>query len=132
MPDFTLTTTADAPAEEVWKLLFDPTRFPEWWAGIGTTRLDGPGAFTMWCDGSPDDPMPQRLRTDRRSGQVMVSCQVNEIGFTWQLSELGDATGISVHVDIAQAKAFQFDRTREIIAASLPALVALAEGRSSA
>ena len=42
MPGFTLTAAAAAPVEEVWKLLFDPTRFPEWWAGIATARAEGP------------------------------------------------------------------------------------------
>ena len=43
MPEFTLTARAAAPVEEVWKLLFDPTRFPEWWAGIETVQVESPG-----------------------------------------------------------------------------------------
>lgn len=27
-----------APPEEVWKLLYDPARFPEWWAGIAAVE----------------------------------------------------------------------------------------------
>ncbi len=30
MPSFVLTARAQAPVEEVWKLLHDPARFPEW------------------------------------------------------------------------------------------------------
>jgi uncharacterized protein YndB with AHSA1/START domain len=30
MPGFELSATSSAPVEEVWKLLFDPSRFPEW------------------------------------------------------------------------------------------------------
>ena len=30
MPGFELTTDCRAPVEEVWKLLFDPDRFPDW------------------------------------------------------------------------------------------------------
>ena len=31
-----------APVEEVWKLLYDPARFPEWWEGIETRRAHAP------------------------------------------------------------------------------------------
>ena len=33
MPGFALSAECGAPVEEVWKLLFDPARFPEWWVG---------------------------------------------------------------------------------------------------
>jgi uncharacterized protein YndB with AHSA1/START domain len=127
MPEFTLTATADAPVEEVWKLLFDPTRIPEWWAGIESVRLEGADTYTLWFDGMPDLALPQQMRAERREGRVTMSCRVNEVEFTWQLTELGDGTGISVHVVIAPAKAYQFDRARELLAVSLPTLAALAE-----
>jgi uncharacterized protein YndB with AHSA1/START domain len=131
MPEFTLTATADAPVEEVWKVLFDPTRIPEWWAGIESVRLEGPGAYTLWFDGMPDFAMPQQMRAERREGRVTMSCQVNEVEFTWQLTERGHGTGISVHVVIAPAKAYQLDGAREILALSLPTLAALAEEGAS-
>jgi uncharacterized protein YndB with AHSA1/START domain len=127
MPGFTLTAPAAAPVEEVWKLLFDPTRFPEWWAGIATARAEGAGAYTIWPDGQPDYPMPQQMRADRGAGRVAMSCKVNDIEFSWQLAENGDGTGITVRVVIAPASAHQLDRTRELLAASLPRLAALAE-----
>jgi uncharacterized protein YndB with AHSA1/START domain len=127
MPEFTLTATADAPVEEVWKLLFDPTRIPEWWAGIESVRLEGADTYTLWFDGMPDLALPQQMRAERREGRVTMSCRVNEVEFTWQLTELGDGTGISVHVVIAPAKAYQVDRARELLAVSLPTLAALAE-----
>src|SRR6185312_14618713 len=46
MPGFTLSGTARAPVEEVWKLLFDPTRFPEWWAGVERVRTGANGEYT--------------------------------------------------------------------------------------
>ena len=59
--------TAAAPPEDVWKILYDPARFPEWWAGVETVE---PGAepadpdaaigYTMYPAGQPDFPMPQR------------------------------------------------------------------------
>ena len=95
MPGFTLTAPAAAPVEEVWKLLFDPTRFPEWWAGIATARAAEAGAYTIWPDGQPDYPMPQQMRADRGAGRVAMSCKVNDIEFSWQLAENGDGTGIT-------------------------------------
>ena len=127
MPGFTLTATAASPVEEVWKLLFDPTRFPEWWAGIATARVAEAGAYTIWPDGQPDYPMPQLMRADRGAGRVAMSCKVNDIEFSWQLAENGDGTGSTVRVVIAPASAHQLDRTRELLAASLPTLAALAE-----
>ena len=62
MPGFTLTRTTQAPVEEVWKLLFDPTRFPEWWAGVEAVRTGRPGEFTVWHEDHVDFPMPQQLR----------------------------------------------------------------------
>ena len=41
MPTFDRQATSTAPAEEVWKLLYDPPRFPEWWAGIERVELAG-------------------------------------------------------------------------------------------
>ena len=39
-----------APVEEVWKLLYDPARLPEWWEGVETVEThgtDGKGDFTI-------------------------------------------------------------------------------------
>jgi uncharacterized protein YndB with AHSA1/START domain len=127
MPGFTLTGYADAPAEEVWKLLFDPTRFPEWWRGIETVRREGEGAFVMWPDGYPDFPMPQRLRTDQAHGRVMISCQVSDIDVTWQLAEHAHGTAIEVRVELPDAEAHRLVGQRAAIRDSLAALAALAE-----
>jgi len=39
MPSFHDTATSTAPPEQVWKLLYDPSRFPDWWEGIGTVEV---------------------------------------------------------------------------------------------
>ena len=79
MPGFALSAQCRAPVEEVWKLLFDPARFPQWWAGIETVRPGPSGEFTQWPTGYPDFPMPQKLRVDQADERVTVSCQVSDI-----------------------------------------------------
>jgi len=114
MPGYTLTGRAQAPVEDVWKLLFDPTRFPEWFTGV-----EG--------DGLPDFPMPQVMRTDRVNGRVLMSCQVTDIDFAWQLAVDGDGTGITLRVTAAEPKASVLAEKRPSLAASVVALAALAE-----
>ena len=94
MPGFTLTGRATAPVEDVWKLLFDPGRFPEWWQGIETVEVASPGDFT------------------------------------WQLAEDGDATTITVAVELPAREAERLDGQRELISASIAALARLAEAGS--
>ena len=91
MPGFALSAQCRAPVEDVWKLLFDPARFPDWWVGVETVRPDAPGEFTQWPAGYPDFPMPQKLRVDHANERVTVSCQVSDIEFTWQLAEAAAA-----------------------------------------
>jgi uncharacterized protein YndB with AHSA1/START domain len=127
MPGFALSAGCRAPVEEVWKLLFDPTRFPEWWVGIETVRTDGPGAYTQWPSGYPDFPMPQKLRVDQANDRVTVSCQVSDIDVVWQLTEGGRGTAIQVTVSLPEHEAHRLDGERQLIAESLRRLTALAE-----
>ena len=127
MPGFTATAECRAPVEEVWKLLFDPARFPEWWAGIETVHKDSPGKFTQWPTGYPEFPMPQELRVDEANERVTISCQVSDIDFVWQLSEAGSGTSVSVHVTLPEREAHRLDGQHQVIAESLRRLTALAE-----
>jgi uncharacterized protein YndB with AHSA1/START domain len=130
MPGFTLTANSRAPAEEVWKLLFDPARFPDWWAGIQTVRKDTPGEFTQWPTGYPDFPMPQKLRVDQANERVTISCQISDIDIVWQLTESGTGTAIQVTVSLPDREARRLDDQHQIIEESLRHLTALAEAAS--
>ena len=44
MPSFHDTAISSAAPEDVWKLLYDPSRFPDWWAGIESLMRAHPGA----------------------------------------------------------------------------------------
>jgi uncharacterized protein YndB with AHSA1/START domain len=129
MPTFDDATTTSAPVEEVWKLLYDPARFPEWWEGIETTESggrDGGGDFTAYPTGYPDFPMPQQLRADGDGHRVTVSCLVSDLVFEWRLEPLPDGTRIGVHVEIPEAEAARLDDQRGAVSASLRSLAALA------
>ena len=130
MPSFDDTTVTRAAPEEVWKILYDPYRFPEWWSGMETiehaeTGADGT-AFTMYPTGYPDFPMPQSMRTVTSDRRVVVSCLVSDMLFAWTLEPYADGTRISVHVDIPEGEAHRLDGQRGIISASLTGLAGLA------
>lgn len=131
MPEFTLTGRTDAPVEDVWKLLFDPSRFPEWWDGFDAAVPDGPGAFTFWPTGYPDYPMPQRMRTDEAAGRVTISCQVNDVGFAWRLTADGAGTAVEVRAELAESEAHRTDGLRAMLEASIRSLTALAEAQQA-
>ena len=133
MPSFDDIATTSAPPEEVWKVLYDPVRFPEWWTGIESVEAeptaDGTQGYTMFPDGYPDFPMPQVLRTSQNEGLVTISCLVSDLVFEWRLEPADDASGtrIRVHVEIPEAEAGRLDGQREVISSSLTALARLAE-----
>jgi uncharacterized protein YndB with AHSA1/START domain len=132
MPSFDEARHIAAAPEEVWKLLYDPARFPEWMEGIATVTdrgADGEGeTFTQYPEGYPDFPMPQRMRTDHDAGRVVVSCLVSYLEFRWVLSDLGDGrTGVDVHADIPEEESHRLAHTQAAVRASLEKLAALAE-----
>jgi hypothetical protein len=127
LPTFDDATTTTAPVEEVWKLLYDPTRFPEWWEGIETVDPEGSeGDFTMYPTGYPDFPMPQALRTDGDGRRLTISCLVSYLVFEWRLEALDAGTRIAVHVEIPDQEAHRLDTQRGVVSASLRSLATLA------
>lgn len=130
MPSFHDTAKSTAAPEEVWKLLYDPSRFPDWWAGIGTVEVTSEGEYTMYPDGYPNFPMAQVLETERDQQRVTVSCLVSDLRFQWRLDPEGESTRITVDVEVPDAEAHRLDTQREIITASMKRLAELAaDGR---
>jgi uncharacterized protein YndB with AHSA1/START domain len=128
MPSFTDTTTSDAPPEEVWKLLYDPSRFPDWWAGIGTVDVESDGEYTMYPEGYPDFPMAQLLDTRRDEQRVTVSCLVSDLRFEWRLEPADPGTRITVDVEIPEAESHRLESQRGVISESMRRLAKLAVG----
>jgi uncharacterized protein YndB with AHSA1/START domain len=128
MPSFHDSAQSAAPPEEIWKLLYDPRRFPDWWAGIETVDLpaDGNGDFTMYPEGYPDFPMGQVLDTRRDEQRVTVSCLVSDLRFEFRLEPRPGGTLVSVDVEIPAAEAHRLDTQRAVITTSLRRLADLA------
>jgi len=128
VPSFHDSIESAAAPEEVWKLLYDPAQFPNWWAGIETVEVDDERRYTMYPDGYPDFPMAQLLDTQRDAQRVTVSCLVSDLRFEWRLEAAGDATKITVDVEIPDAEAHRLEAQRDVISASLRRLAELAAG----
>jgi uncharacterized protein YndB with AHSA1/START domain len=119
MPSFHDSARSGAPPEDVWKLLYDPSRFPEWWAGIGTVEVKSEGEYTMYPEGYPDFPMAQLLDMQTDGHGVTVSCLVNDLRFEWRLEPDGAGTRISVDVEIPEREGHRLERQRELITTSI-------------
>jgi uncharacterized protein YndB with AHSA1/START domain len=129
VPSFREVATTAAAPEEVWKLLYDPARFPDWWAGIGSIEVGGEGRYTLYPDGYPEFPMPQLLDTRRDQQRVTVSCLVSDLRFEWRLEPDGEGTRITVEVEIPDAEAHRLAGQRDVIGESMKRLATLAAGR---
>jgi uncharacterized protein YndB with AHSA1/START domain len=126
MPAFDDSITTAASPEDVWMLLYDPLRFPEWWFGIERTTAGGDGDYTMFVEGYPDFPMPQELDARKEDSRVTISCMVSDLVFQWHLEPVDGGTKISVHVDIPDREAGRLDMQRGVIESSLRRLGELA------
>jgi hypothetical protein len=104
----------------------DPSRYPQWWAGVEAVSTGPDDGFTLWPTSYPDFPMPQRLRTEPADGRVVISCLVSDLEFRWQLSVLPGGTGIEVTVRLPEAEAHRLPAQQEAIERSLAKLVRLA------
>ena len=126
MPHIDDAVLVPAPLEEVWKLVHDPTRYPEWWTGIGGIAEPAEDGFTMYPDGWPDYPMPQRLRSSSADGRVTISCLISDLEYRWQLTAEGERTRVEVHVDIPEVEAHRLEVQTAAMSSALGRLTRLA------
>ncbi len=131
MPIFDDETTTTAAPREVWKILYDPLRFSDWWSGFASVAAGdasgGRGDVTVYPDGYPDFPMPQIVETRAVDRRVVVSCTVSDLVFDWRLEPLDPGTRISVHVEIPEKEVARLATQREVVTTSLGRLAELAE-----
>jgi uncharacterized protein YndB with AHSA1/START domain len=126
---FDHSATSEAPPQEVWKLLYDPARFTEWWDGMQTTEL-GDGEFVFTPDEQPDLRVPHLIDTRRDEDAVVISCLRHDVVFEWRLAPVpgGDGTHITVRLEAPDEKARIFANQRRAIAISVERLAELAAG----
>jgi hypothetical protein len=119
-----MTTTA-APPEEVWKLLYDPSRFASWWSGVRAAERMRDGRVVFHRDGGA--AMPSLLTTDRAAGQITVSCMKLDVRYEWLLSPLErGGTRISARCTLPEDEAARHQTYRAAVALSLRRLAVLA------
>jgi len=131
VPEFDDSLVSAATPLDVWRILYDPLRFAEWWSGFdratsGDAR-GGDGDVTLWPAGYPDFALPQKVDSRADEHRVVVSCTVSDLCFDWQLEPLAGGTRISVHVGIPASEAARESTQREVVSTSLRRLARLAE-----
>ncbi len=127
MPGFTEVAHCRAGAVEVWKLLCDPARFAEWWAGTDRMERGEDGAVTRFASAWPDFAYPLEVSTTG-SGAVMISCLVSGIRWGWVLEPLPAGCAVRVSVEVPEQEAARLDDQRREVRDSLARLVAVAGG----
>jgi uncharacterized protein YndB with AHSA1/START domain len=128
VPEFDDQIHCAAPPIEVWKLLHDPARLPEWWAGVARTEQAADGAVTRYMEQWPDFAYPTRIETRQEGSRVIISCLLSDIEHRWTLepAEAGGCTA-RIHVTIPDQEAPRLEALRREVAASLPRLAAAAD-----
>jgi uncharacterized protein YndB with AHSA1/START domain len=112
-----------APPEEVWKLLYDTSRFASWWEGVqAVDDRDGRLVFETAGDG----PMPQRIRRDAAGARVVVSCLALGIEFQWSLTPHRGGTRIAARCELPEGQEQRAEPQHAALAASLRRLAELA------
>lgn len=126
---FELRVACRAPALEVFKLLHDPSRFPDWWEGMERVEATAGSAdevrrfMSQW----PEFAYPTRLSHTGADGGVRISCLLSDIVHDWRIEPDPDGCVVRVSVELPAAEAAREGSQRGEAAASLRNLVALAE-----
>jgi uncharacterized protein YndB with AHSA1/START domain len=126
MPEFEDVRLCRAPASEVWKLLFDPARFPEWWAGMDRVEQSADG-ITRYMAAWPDFAYPTQVLTRTEESRVVISCMLSDIVHEWSLEPADVGCAVRIRIDVPEQEAARLGAVAVESTESLERLVALAE-----
>lgn len=127
MPEFRDVRLCNAPASEVWKLLFDPTRFPEWWAGMDRVEQSS-DTITRYMSAWPEFPYPTQVVARTEDSRVVISCMLSDIVHEWTLEPADAGCAIRVRIEVPDNEAARLEAVTDETRESLTRLVRLAEG----
>lgn len=131
MPSFEISATCRARPEEVFKLLWDPSRFPDWWAGMDRVEAAGEGNVNRYMSAWPDFAYPTRVTAGRDTSNITISCLLSDIAHEWGLSPHQAGCEVHVRVDVPEVEASRLDDQRTEVNTSLERLIALAEAETT-
>jgi hypothetical protein len=130
MVDFHAEAECRAPARTVWKLLYDPRRFAEWWPGWERVEAGTDGSVTRYDARWPDFAYPNSITSDSTGNRIVVSCMLSDIIYTWAISPQSDGCRLSVMVAIPDTEAAPADEAIATASTALANLVACAQRAS--
>jgi hypothetical protein len=133
MPVFETEASCRASAVEPWKLLYDPARFPEWWAGTARVETSGDDdSVTRYMEAWPDFAYPTQVTRHADGSRIVVSCLLSNIVHEWSLTPAPVGCVVHVRVELPEAEAHRLDAVRAEVIPSLHRLIELAEQGSRA
>lgn len=115
-----------APAVQVWKLLHDPGRFVEWWAGVGRAEPMNGGAM-LYPDAWPGLAVPTRVSAGAEDRRMVLNCLLTDDVYTWMLEPHPQGCRVVVRVELPEGEESRLGTRRAEVLASLPRLAAAAE-----
>jgi hypothetical protein len=131
MPGFTEEGTCRAPAEEVWKLLYDPDRYMEWWTG--TERVEvGEERVIRYVPDSPGFAYPTAIASSSSGGRVTISCVLTDIVYDWTLAPRPPGCAVRLRVDIPEELAAKLEGQMRDMRSAFGRLMELAEREAGA
>lgn len=97
MPGFRERGHCRAPAVEVWKLLYDPGRYMEWWTGTDRVEV-GPEGVDRYVPERPGFAYPTAIATGGDGERVTISCVLTDIVYDWTLAPEPPGCAVALEV----------------------------------
>lgn len=115
-----------APPLHVWKLLYDPARFSEWWSGVQRSEPSRDGANFSLGE-QREGPFAMHIATARESSRIMIRCMATDDLFTWTLEPHPKGCRVRVCIEVAVDDAVHVRARHESLLSSLPKLADVAK-----